>query len=101
VVIPVSYQDEMQRTVAESLYEQLEKLGVETVLDDRLDRAGVKFKDADLIGYPYRITVGAKALKEGQVEVRNRLNNEDVRVKIEAAAEYVANQLKQQLAVLD
>ena len=101
VVIPVSYQDETQKAVAETLYEQLEKLGLETLLDDRLDRAGVKFKDADLIGYPFRITVGAKALKDGQVEIRTRLNNEDVRVKIEAAADYVANQLKQQLAVLD
>ena len=45
--------------------------------------------------------MGAKALKDGQVEIRTRLNNEDVRVKIEAAADYVANQLKQQLAVLD
>ena len=50
--------------------------GVEVVLDDRQERAGVKFKDADLIGYPVRITVGAKALARGNVEVRLRKDGE-------------------------
>jgi prolyl-tRNA synthetase len=101
VIVPVSYADEEQRKVAEDLYNQLLKLGIETVLDDRLDRAGVKFKDADLIGYPYRITIGAKALKDGQVEIRSRITREEVRVGINEAAEWVANQVKSQLRFFD
>jgi prolyl-tRNA synthetase len=58
--------------VALSIYEQLEQGGIEVLLDDRPERPGVKFKDADLIGIPYRITIGPKGLAEGIVEVRER-----------------------------
>src|SRR5690606_20086212 len=67
VVVPVKYDDEQQRRVAEQLYEQLLADGVEAVLDDRDERAGVKFNDADLIGFPWRITVGPRSLAEGAV----------------------------------
>ena len=97
IVVPVSYQDDQQRQVAEMLYEQLLNLGVEVILDDRLERAGVKFKDADLIGYPYRITIGPKALKEGQIEISCRFADQCSQVKVEEAAEWVANQIRQQL----
>ena len=53
------------------LYADLTAAGVEVVLDDRDERSGVKFKDADLIGYPLRITIGPKAIKENAVEVKN------------------------------
>lgn len=72
VVVPVSAKDEKQVALAELVYKRLVAAGVETVLDDRPERAGVKFKDADLIGYPLRITVGAKAVTNEQVEVRVR-----------------------------
>jgi prolyl-tRNA synthetase len=97
IVVPVSYQDDQQRQVAEMLYEQLLNLGVEVILDDRLERAGVKFKDADLIGYPYRITIGPKALKEGQIEISCRFADQCSQVKVEEAAEWVANEIRQQL----
>ncbi len=58
--------------VAELIYQDLWQAGIDTLLDDRDERPGVKFKDADLIGIPFRITVGKKALAEGKVEVRNR-----------------------------
>jgi len=58
--------------LAEDVYRRLNAAGIETVLDDRPERAGVKFKDADLIGYPLRITVGSKAVAESQLEVRIR-----------------------------
>jgi prolyl-tRNA synthetase len=56
---------------AEKLYTQLNAAGVETLLDDRDERAGVKFKDADLIGIPYRIVTG-RSLKDGKLEVVER-----------------------------
>ncbi len=66
--------DTEQMDAAEKLYTQLNQAGIETLLDDRNERAGVKFKDADLIGIPYRIVTG-KALKSGKVEVVERANH--------------------------
>jgi prolyl-tRNA synthetase len=76
VVIPVNNADPGQRDLAERVYGELAAAGVEVVLDDRDERAGVKFKDADLIGYPLKITVGAKAVTERQVEVKTRRSGE-------------------------
>ena len=70
-IVPINMDDEAQRTNALKLYEELNKLGIETVLDDRSDRAGVKFKDSELIGFPIRITVG-KTINEGLVEFKTR-----------------------------
>lgn len=72
VVVPVSAKDEAQVAAAEAVYNRLVAAGFEALLDDRPERAGVKFKDADLIGYPLRVTIGAKALANKQVEVRVR-----------------------------
>ncbi|MBI4482067.1 MAG: proline--tRNA ligase, partial [Acidobacteria bacterium] len=71
VVTPVSMADIRQREAAEKLYGDLIREGVEALLDDREERAGVKFKDADLIGVPFRITVGQK-IGDGQVEIYHR-----------------------------
>jgi prolyl-tRNA synthetase len=60
------------RAAADKLYEQLNGAGVDTLLDDRDARPGVKFTDADLIGFPLRITVGDKSLKDGQFELKRR-----------------------------
>ncbi len=54
------------------MYGELWSNGIDTLLDDRDERPGVKFKDADLIGIPFRITIGKKALDQGKVELRNR-----------------------------
>ncbi len=70
-VVPVNVTDEAQMSIGLRLYEQLKSAGVEVVLDDRDERAGVKFKDADLIGFPIRITAGKKA-GEGILEVKMR-----------------------------
>ena len=74
--------------VAEDIYKTLQKHGVEVVIDDRDERAGVKFKDADLIGFPYRITVG-KTISEGLVEFKSRETGETSNIKPEEAAEIV------------
>ena len=75
--------------LAGDLYDQLNRLGVETILDDRAERPGVKFKDADLIGYPLRIVVGAKALSEGVVEVRQRRSGQVDLLPVDQLAEKV------------
>ena len=88
VVVPVSTQDEVQMKVATEIYEQLLSSGVEAVLDDRNERPGVKFKDADLIGFPFRITVG-KTITEGNVEFVERSNGEKVPMTPQEAVEKI------------
>lgn len=79
VVVPVNIQEEEQNKIANEIYTKLLNNGVEVVLDDRADRAGVKFKDADLIGFPYRITVG-KTIKDGLIEFKTRSTNEVITI---------------------
>ena len=85
VIIPANTKDEKVMEVAQAIYQQLQQGKVEVVLDDRNERAGVKFKDADLIGYPLRITVGAKTLEQGCVEARIRKNGEVVNLPVSEA----------------
>ncbi|MFS8665916.1 MAG: proline--tRNA ligase [Limnochordales bacterium] len=85
VIVPVKYEDERQRQVADQLYQSLAEAGVEVVLDDRAERAGVKFKDADLLGFPLRITIGPRSLEEEQVELKSRDGRLEERVPIGAA----------------
>lgn len=80
-VIAVNIKDEMQMKVANEIYEELKALGVDAIFDDRNERAGVKFKDSDLMGIPMRITVGKK-VTEGQVEFKLR-TSEVENIKIE------------------
>lgn len=76
LVVPVNTKDEASTQKAEAIYEELKKAGVEAVIDDRNERPGVKFKDADLIGYPLRVVVGPKTLAEGKLEVKVRRTGE-------------------------
>jgi prolyl-tRNA synthetase len=76
IVTPVNINETDLLRASENIYNQLLACGVETILDDRDERAGVKFKDADLIGIPLRIVVGPKNLKEGQVELKVRKTGE-------------------------
>jgi prolyl-tRNA synthetase len=80
-------QDDL-RTAAEKLYEDLQHAGLEVLLDDRDERAGVKFKDADLIGVPYRITIGKKAA-DGLVELFDRRTKQSEDVKISEVIAHV------------
>lgn len=79
--------------VAESLYSQLQAQGVEVLLDDRDERPGSKFKDADLLGIPFRLTVGARLPKVGVVEIRHRRDGLMVEVVPEKAVEYLLRQI--------
>jgi prolyl-tRNA synthetase len=95
IVTPVNIKDDELLSVAERVYSELEAAGIEVLLDDRDERAGVKFNDADLIGVPYRITVGKK-IKEGKVELMTRA----VRSSEEVAIESAASSLKQRLMLV-
>ncbi|RMF97501.1 MAG: proline--tRNA ligase [Candidatus Schekmanbacteria bacterium] len=77
LVLPVNASHKESMDTAFSIYEELSDMGVEVLMDDRDERPGVKFKDADLIGIPYRITIGEKNLKNGNVEVRTRRTGEN------------------------
>lgn len=94
VVVPVNAKNEEQMQLAEKVYERFINAGIETVLDDRPERAGVKFKDADLIGYPVRVTVSPKSFAEGQLEVKVRETNETVFVKTDEITDKVKELLK-------
>ncbi|MBE8954802.1 MAG: proline--tRNA ligase [Quinella sp. 2Q5] len=72
VVVPVNAKDAAQLNLATEIYDELAAAGVDVLLDDRTERAGVKFKDCDLIGYPLRVTVSPKTLASGDVEVKIR-----------------------------
>ncbi|WP_018885687.1 proline--tRNA ligase [Paenibacillus massiliensis] len=80
-IIPVSSADHAQQELAAELYQQLQQQGLEVLLDDRDERPGVKFKDADLIGIPVRITVGKRA-GEGIVEIKRRTQVEAAHVEV-------------------
>lgn len=93
VIVPVNIKDELQMKVANDMYEKLRSAGVEVVLDDRDERAGVKFKDADLIGFPYRVTVG-KTINEGLVEYKVRETENVEKVTPETAVEHLIEIVK-------
>jgi prolyl-tRNA synthetase len=86
-VLPLNVADEKQKEAAFRIYDQLKSQGLEVLLDDRDERAGVKFNDADLIGIPLRINVGAKSLKENKVEIFVRKTREISLVDIEAVVD--------------
>jgi prolyl-tRNA synthetase len=76
------------------MYSELESRGIAVLLDDRDERAGVKFMDADLIGLPLRVTIGPKRLAEGQVEIRERRSGEVLVMTIAAAQDYIVDYIK-------
>ena len=82
--------------VAEKIYAELNNAGIEVVLDDRSERPGVKFKDADLIGFPYRITVG-KTIVDGKVELVTRETGEKVEMTPDEAVSKVIDFVKSAL----
>jgi prolyl-tRNA synthetase len=88
-LLPLNMNDSLTVGIAEKLYHDLKGKGMDVLMDDRDERAGVKFKDADLIGIPTQIILGEKNLKEGLVEIKDRKTKETVKVKIENVVEHV------------
>ncbi|MCF8010788.1 MAG: proline--tRNA ligase [Clostridiales bacterium] len=93
VIVPINVKDNDQLNMAERVYNTLSDNGIETVLDDRQERPGVKFKDADLIGYPLRITIGSKALESSELEVKKRSSGDIVMIPEENVCEKVKSML--------
>jgi prolyl-tRNA synthetase len=93
LIVPVNVKDVKSMDVAEEMYIALEEKGFEVLMDDRDERAGVKFKDADLIGIPWRIIIGEKNLKEGLVEIKERKTGRVEKVDVEAAVQQIAKKL--------
>ena len=83
-VVPINMKDEAVVLAAEEIYKSLIDKGIEVLIDDRDERAGVKFKDSELIGIPFRVTIGSKTLAEGSVELKERGAEEARVVKKEA-----------------
>jgi prolyl-tRNA synthetase len=102
IVTSVNQDDEEVAKTAENIYNQLLGKGIDVLLDDRELRGGVKFKDADLLGIPVRVTVGKKSVAEGNVEIKLRTETESQKVSIEETAEKaieIINSLKEKLIV--
>lgn len=100
-VVPLTVGDDVVYPVADSIWRALADAGVEVVIDDRDDRAGVKFADADLIGYPIQIVVGKKGVAAGIVEVKSRATGERVEVAIDEAAATVVTMVNDALEALE
>jgi prolyl-tRNA synthetase len=92
VVTPVMINDDAQRAAAQKIYEDLLAAGIDALLDDRDERPGVKFKDSDLIGIPYRITIGKK-LPQGMVELVTRRGRKSEDVGIDKAAAIIQEKI--------
>jgi prolyl-tRNA synthetase len=97
IVTMVNPKEDEVRLAAEKLYEELLALGVEALLDDRDERPGSKFKDADLIGIPLRVTVGARGLKEGALELQERRSGERTMLPVAETARLLAERVRQDL----
>ncbi len=93
VIVPANVKDETIRDAAERLYHDLQTAGWEVVLDDRNERAGIKFKDADLIGYPLRITIGKTFLEDGTIEWKLRKTGEVGQLEYQGAVERITEKL--------
>lgn len=87
VVAVVNAKKDDQLAYGEAVYKECQAAGLDTLLDDRKERAGVKFKDCDLIGYPLRVTIGPKAVEEGTIEIKVRKTGEVITC---SRAEYLA-----------
>lgn len=95
IIVPVNVRERDISVTAEELYRRLLVAGIETIIDDRDERAGVKFNDADLIGIPYRITIGPKRLAEGNIEIKNRRSDSGsfAVVPVENAVEFLTTEI--------
>jgi prolyl-tRNA synthetase len=98
LILPVNMRIDLLRETAEELYKSLTGEGIEVLYDDREETPGVKFKDADLIGIPFRITLGEKNLKKGLVEIKKRKTGETSLVEKEEALSAVKEMIAQELA---
>jgi prolyl-tRNA synthetase len=97
IILNLDPKNEQITEAAESFYERLQQESIEVLLDDRDERPGSKFKDADLIGIPYRVTIGKRFAKEGEVEVRTRRDGLTKSLSFDVAVVEVVNATRAEL----
>ena len=93
MILPLNMKDEQTAMAAEDLYKALSACHIDVLIDDRDERAGVKFKDADLIGIPYQLIIGEKNLKQGLVEIKTRKTTETEKIRIDGALDKINEKL--------
>jgi prolyl-tRNA synthetase len=94
-ILPLQIHETTVLEKAENIYKELLDHHVDVLLDDRDERAGVKFNDADLLGIPLRVTVGQRGLKSGHIEIKSRTQSESINVAIENASDVILNKIKE------
>ena len=97
IVLNLGITDEVITGASDELYNKLKGTGLDVLLDDRDERPGAKFKDADLIGIPYRVTVGKRFAKDGVVEIRQRRDGETTEMSIDECVAYLKETISSQL----
>jgi prolyl-tRNA synthetase len=100
LILPVNIRIDLLRETADQLYQNLINERIEVLYDDREETPGVKFKDADLIGIPFRVTLGEKNLKKSLVEVKNRRTGEILLLKKEEAISKIKELIVQEVGAL-
>ena len=102
IIVPIKY-DGAVKEGADKLAAELEQAGIEVLLDDRAERPGVKFNDADLTGIPWRVVVGDKGLSQNppQVEIKRRSEKENRMVDMDKAASVLAQKIREELNLLN
>jgi len=101
IVLNLDPKQEEISSAAESLYWQLLQEGIEVLYDDREERPGIKFKDADLIGIPYRITIGKRFAQEGEVEIRNRKDGQTQSLSRDRVMDEVIGAIRDEMAAME
>ena len=105
LILPINIKTDLLKETAEQLYQDLTKERVDVLYDDREETPGVKFKDADLVGIPLRVTLGEKNLKKGLAEIKKRKTGEVLLVKREEAAgkikEMIAQEMREAVPIAD
>ncbi len=94
IILNLDLKNEEISQAAESFYAQLRQEGIEVLLDDRDERPGIKFKDADLIGIPYRITIGKRFAQDGEVEIRTRADGKTQSLPLDKAVEEIVSVIR-------
>ncbi|NLF07427.1 MAG: proline--tRNA ligase, partial [Pirellulaceae bacterium] len=97
-IVPVKVPDDALMAAAVKLHDRLAAAGIDVLLDDRDCRAGVKFKDADLIGAPLRVVIGQRGLQEGKLEIKWRWDKDSNHIALEGAAESLADMIREERA---
>jgi prolyl-tRNA synthetase len=100
-LLTLNLNDEEVMKLSRKIYEEASNRDLEILWDDRDESAGVKFKDSDLLGIPYRVVVGAKGLKDGIVEVKSRKTGEVQRIKVDEILDYLTDLHKAELVNLN